>query len=152
MKTLRRFNVPRAALLVATMASVACDPEGPGAQGVISVGSAVRTKDFASLQVSAYPDSAKDFDPENIPDAVPAHESWLLADVTFPQKYDVGEGIGTTDSPEWRMTAWLSHDLDAKGRPQKDDPVCSVRFEVDKCSAGFGGYCTVSNDVSCTIE
>ena len=129
-----------------------CDPEGPGADGTVSLASSVDPSGFATLQLRAYPDSAKDFDPAKIPSSTNAERGIALSEVTFPYHYDVGEGIGTSDSSHWRMVAWLSHDPALPARPAADEPFCSAPFELKACSAGFGGYCTVSGEVDCTIK
>jgi len=129
-----------------------CDPAGPGAAGTISLAPSVDPTGFATLQLRAYPDTEKDFDPAKIPASASAERGIALSEVTFPYSYDVGEGIGTSDSSHWRMVAWLSHDPELPARPATGDPSCSAPFQLKACSAGFGGYCTVSGEVDCTIE
>jgi len=141
------------AKLCAAVALLAgCDPEGPGANGTISLASSVDPAGFATLQLRAYPDSEKDFDPTKIPSSTNAERGVALSDVTFPYHYDVGDSIGTSDSSHWRMVAWLSRDTQLPARPAAEEPFCSAAFELEACSAGFGGYCKVSGEVDCTIK
>jgi hypothetical protein len=152
MKTILRSAAVLARLVAVTALLGGCDPEGPGAKGTISIDPSVDPSGFATLQIRAYPDSEKDFDPAKMPATSNAQQGLALSQVTFPHFYDVGEGVGTSDSSHWRMVAWLSHDVQLPAKPAAADPLCSAPFDLKACSAGFGGYCTVAGDVDCIIK
>jgi hypothetical protein len=145
-------------LALAAVASAAgCDPEGPGASGVISLGPDVDASAFQSLamRVFANPSSAS-FDPSAaIPHDDDAHVE-SLADIAFPFRYKVGGSIGTSDVATWMFVAWLSHrDPPALVLGAGIDPgdvFCAVPFSVRRCDgAGVDGYCAVTPGVDCTL-
>jgi hypothetical protein len=130
--------------------SVACDPEGPGASGVIELSPEIAAEDFATLEIRAYPDEQAAFDVARMPALAPASAGFPTSEVTFPYRYEIGEGPNTSPTKSWRMTAWLSTDLAGAERPGPNDPFCSVTFELASCGS-FDDYCEVSDDVSCMI-
>jgi hypothetical protein len=128
---------------------VGCDPAGPGAEGTISLEGAVEPSQFTTLNVKVYPDSASSFSAAAVPDDLERQQSHALDEITFPYRYNVGEALGTTPHPRWRVTAWLSGNGNAV-RPTDGEPFCSVAFRLDECSAQFGDYCGTSA-VDCII-
>jgi hypothetical protein len=147
-----RFGRALAAPLVFAALLGGCDPAGPGANGTIALDPSVDIADFASLEIRVFPDPGKDFEVSRVPSDAPARASLLLSDVEFPYDYDVSEGVGTSDLKHWRMVAWLSHGGDARGQPAADEPSCTAAFELESCSAGYGGYCTTTDDIDCAIK
>jgi hypothetical protein len=143
-------------LALAVVASAAgCDPEGPGASGVISLGPAVDASAFQTLamRVFANPSSAP-FDPST---AIPHDEEArveTLADIAFPFRYKVGGSIGSSDVATWMFVAWLSHrdrsELVYRGGIEPGDVFCSVSFLVRRCES-VGGFCAVTPGVDCTL-
>ena len=130
----------------------ACDPAGPGAAGIISLGSEVTAQDFATLEIRAYPDEEGAFDASRIPAEPPARLGLLTSEVTFPYQYEVSEGPNTSPTSRWRMTSWLAREVTGSERPGLDEPFCSVTFDLAECGGTFGDYCSVSGGVDCTLR
>jgi hypothetical protein len=128
-----------------------CDPEGPGASGLVSLAPNVDAKRFSSLELRAYPDASSSFDVAEVPADAPARLSLLTSEVAFPYRYDIGEGVGTSPQQRWRMVAWLSRAAGTPVGPAPGDPFCTAAFELESCGT-FGDYCAVSGGIDCTIE
>ena len=131
----------------------ACDPEGPGARGLVSLGDGVVPGDFTALAMAAFPESAASFDPSVRPPAESTlyHEWVSLSEITFPYSYKVGASLGTTETPDWRVVIWLSR----KESPDwlaSGDVYGTAVFRVADCSFEFGDYCGVTDDVDVVID
>ncbi|WP_437331281.1 hypothetical protein [Sorangium sp. So ce394] len=137
------------------------DPEGPGARGEVSLGEGVSTSGLMTLRVHAVPASDEPFDKDDPRFTGPdlAEGGWItvnegLDGLTFPHPYEIGSGVGTTDTKRWRLFAWLSaadvhEDSDA---PSSGEPYGTITFDIDDCGASYGGYCTVTEGVDVTID
>lgn len=138
-------------LLGSAVALMGCDPEGPGASGVIRLAPKLDAKTFSTLELRAYPDTSSSFEAAQVPADAPARLSLLTSEVTFPYQYDIGEPVGTSEQQHWRLVAWLSHDSSTPARPAPGDPFCTAAFDLDSCG-NYGDYCAVSHGIDCTIE
>jgi hypothetical protein len=144
--------------------SVGCipfgDPEGPGASGNVSLGTAVDASAFQSLVVNAAPDAGKAFDPAHVQfptaSSTPAGETrWepyveALKDAKFPLAYQVSEVLGTTKQQHWRVFAWLSGDGSSDAQ-KSGEPFGTAVFDLDACGS-FGGFCRVKEGVDIIID
>jgi hypothetical protein len=130
---------------------VACgDPGAPAVSGTLSLGTSVRSSDFSSLQVRAYPDSASTFDASRVA-ADPINSATdMLTSVAFPFHYQLGGGIGTSEAQRWRLVAWLSH-TSLTDKLESGDVFCTTLFTLHSCGA-YGGYCGETRDVDCTLD
>lgn len=145
----RATRIVKLALAGALLCS--CDPEGPGASGLISLAPKLDAKTFSSLELRAYPDASSSFDAAKVPADAPARLSLITSEVTFPYQYDIGEGVGTSEQQRWRLVAWLSRGAGTPVGPEPGDPFCTAAFELESCGT-FGDYCAVSHGIDCTIE
>ncbi|WP_155798985.1 hypothetical protein [Sorangium cellulosum] len=138
------------------------DPEGPGARGVVSLGEGVSTSERKTLRVRAVPASDTPFDPDNPqfpgPD-LDGDDRWLTHEVSldglsFPQPYEIGAVLGTTDHERWRVFAWLSaEEIDEQSdAPRSGEPYGTTTVDIDSCGLSYGGYCTVTEGVDVTID
>jgi len=137
----------------------ACDPEGPGARGSISLGKNVDPASYTTLAVAIFPDGKADLDPSAAIDAtLPNYLTESLVPATgrpqpamlFPYQYELGEPLGTTPDQDWRMVAWLSRTA-APTQIVTGDVFCSARFHVRGCGLA-GGHCGVTTGVDCTLD
>lgn len=149
------------ALSGAIVGLAGCDPEGPGASGVISLGTGVDASGFEMLEIYAFAnESQAAFDPaQPIPRV--AEEAYnygeVLAEIVFPFSYRVGGAVGLTRVPSWMLVAWLSHRQRSE-LPRivlsPGDIFCAVPFRIRACEGwGFkgGDYCTVTPHVDCEL-
>jgi hypothetical protein len=133
---------------------LACDPAGPAASGTVALGSAIDATKFQWLEVRAFPDKGGEFDPKGA--LVTPSPPWRTGDsvttVQFPFAYRVGEALGTTPSPDWRLVAWLSRRTSNVDSIDKGDVFCTSTFSIGACGSQFGDYCGVSSGVNCTLD
>jgi hypothetical protein len=129
------------------------DPEGPGASGFLALGAGIDASTFQSLEVRGFP-NAGPFDPKALlPSSLLFWRTGAtVRDVTFPFHYEVGEGIGTTMTRDWRLVAWLSHRASDVVAIEKGDVYCTVVFSIRSCGVQYGDYCGVTQGVGCTLE
>jgi len=130
-----------------------CDPGGPGASGTVSLDPAVDVTGALTLELAAFPDPGDGYDPYTpLPEAGELYRRSLdLLDIEFPCDYLIGGGVGTTDSRQWRLLAWLS----TAEEPEGLDPgewFGTTTFTIKKCGSFFGGYCGVRGGVDLTID
>jgi hypothetical protein len=137
--------------LLAAAALTACgDPGGPELSGTIHLASSVDPTSFTTLQVRVYPDPGGTFDPHAIPST--AESDVRDSKVTFPYGYSLGEPLGTTPNPSWRVVAWLSHQPASASSvlPQKGDLLCTAVGTIKGCGT-YGDYCGTTSGVDCTL-
>jgi hypothetical protein len=128
------------------------DPEGPGVSGSVSLGTGVDSGTFQTLALRAFPDSRDTFDPAASLPAITFdwRQDDVLAGLVFPYAFQLGEVLGTTTAPDWRIVAWLSHQAQPTAI-DKNDVFCTARFRLKGCDE-FGGYCGVKRDVTCALD
>ncbi len=131
----------------------ACDPQAPGATGTIDLDPSIDPAGYGWLQIVAHADrdgafQVADLDPDKLGGDL-IHDNFPLGDVSFPFDYTLGYGVGSTEIPTWRVTAWLSVEQ-AVTAPEVGDPWASASFEVHKC--GNMGYCGRTDGVDLVID
>ena len=137
--------------------AIGCDPGGPGAEGVISLGPEIDPADYSTLELRAFPDPEAGFD---VSEGVPAGGELFavshdLAEVEFPFEYLIGGGVGTTEFQRWRVLAWLAvAEPEAAGAdgPASGEWYGTTLFVVDACGGTVGGYCGLTKGVDFTID
>jgi hypothetical protein len=118
----------------------------------MTLGAGVDAKAFQALELRTF---AGPYDPSQpIPaGAYEDHES--LAAITFPYKYVVGGGVGSSTVGSWQLVAWLSARTAPQASlltgPDPGDASCSVAYTVGGCGPGQGGYCGVTPNVDCAL-
>ncbi|WP_437960461.1 hypothetical protein WME76_12995 [Sorangium sp. So ce119] len=138
------------------------DPEGPGARGAVSLGEGVSTSELETLRVRAVPASDTPFDTDDPqfpgPD-LDGDDRWdalavSLDGLSFPHPYEIGDVLGTTDHPRWRVFAWLSADGvgEQSDAPKSGEPYGTTTVDIDSCGISYGGYCTATEGVDVTID
>src|SRR5690242_18989547 len=89
------------------LALAACDPQGPGARGTITLGATATTAGASSLEIRAFASTAQTFAPSNaIPAPVFCNSETLpvpLASVTFSYDYEIDCGVGLTTHRKWQV-------------------------------------------------
>lgn len=134
------------------VALAGCDPAGPGAAGTVSASATIDAPTWTTLVIGVFADPTGTFDPSKpLPaDALTSIEE--LRSAPLPHRYEVGGGVGTTPTRDWRMVAWLTK---RPGGPftsvERGDAFCTTRFTIAGCGA-FGGYCGTTHGVDCTID
>lgn len=128
-----------------------CDPEAPGAAGTITLDADVDATVYQALALRTF---AGPYDPSQPIPSTADREDEAVAAITFPHRYQVGGGIGSSNVGDWQLVAWLSHrtlvDLNAATGPDAGDPRCSLAYRVGGCT-GMGGYCGVTAGVDCVL-
>jgi hypothetical protein len=144
------MTTPLFALLLA-----ACDPGGPGAAGIITLGEGADPSLYSTLILAAYGNAGDEFDPAVLEDPPSPTdfviETLALADVAFPYDYTLSYGVGTSEYADWRIVGWFSTDETAAA-PGATDPLGTTTFEIAECGAFFGGYCDVTDGVDFIID
>ena len=148
----RHLSFPGAVVLLSVFAILGCDPEGPGAEGIVSLDGTIDSTTFVTLEVRAFPDDDPAFDITTAPViSERATGRYPLTEVTFPFEYFAGSGIGTTTVPAWRVVAWLSTELQPDW-VSSGDAYGTATFSIAECP-GFGGsYCVVTPGINLTID
>ncbi len=141
--------------LCAALAGVAgCDPTGPGASGVISLGAGIDASGFETLEMYAFAnESQAAFDPSQPISGELEHRRETLAAIDFPFAYQVGGSVGITTVPTWTFVAWLSHtpaSEPSNATVAPGDVFCAVPFRIRSCSGG-SDFCAVTPDVACEL-
>src|SRR5262245_55047781 len=158
MRPSRIKRVAGFAIVAAVVASMAaCDVEGVGSTGVISLGPGVDKTAFATLVARSFADPSATFDPSQpVPGGVgPATEPLGL--LTFPYPYSNRGAVNqTSDVRDWLLIAWLSHrahDAPAADFRRLDpgDLYCTAPFANVECPFPGGSYCGTTPHVDCTI-
>jgi hypothetical protein len=141
-----------ACLLVVAVA--ACDPIGPGAAGQVNLVAGMSYQGFSSLELRAYADDGAPFDPTavRVTDAAMARSTMTL-ETPPPWAYLVGEAIGTTTRPHWRVVAWLSSAAGTDGeRMPAGAPYGTTTFDIGDCGVFPPDYCNVTDNVDILLD
>jgi hypothetical protein len=150
-------------LLLGLSAAAGCDPAGPGASGVISLGDAVDTTGFQSLELRAF---AAKYSPADFAavGALPTNPSdfstlahWCYRSVwpmplVFPYAYEVGGGMGTTDEKDWVLVAWLTHADHGVDHITSGEIYAKANFTIHECGWGFDGYCGTVGGLNLVLD
>src|SRR5262245_53626070 len=146
------------ALSAAMAGLAACDPQGPGASGVIGLGAGVDACGFETLEIYAFAnESEAAFDPARpITEVSREVEHWrgTSCELGYPLSYKVGGDIGSSDVPTWMLVAWLSHtpwSEPSNATVAPGDVFCAVPFRLQVCGS-YGGFCAVTPDVACVLS
>ena len=141
-------------LLVPLLLGAACDPQGPGAMGQLTVSPEVTLEAAGTLEIRFAPDDGNAFDPgsTNLSDENSDRRvSWNLAEIEFPFSYHVGGGLGTTEHEHWRVVAWIAKSSDVD-RPMPGEVYGTRVFDVEDCGLVFSKYCGVMSDIDLEID
>jgi hypothetical protein len=145
-----------ALLSIAAAGAAGCDPEAPGASGTITLAPGVDATAFVTLTLRTFANASGPYDPSQPIPLDADRDDRPLTAVTFPFRYDVGGGIGTSKFQSWQMVAWLSRhsldDLRDAVRFDPGDPFCSVAYRASPCGLGTAGYCGVATGVDCVLQ
>jgi hypothetical protein len=139
------------AAAVMAVAMAGCDPAGPGASGQVAAGAMLDTAPFKRLVIAVFPDPANKLDL----DALPATRLTSVDSfpTQLPHRYYLSEAVGTTDTKDWRVVAWLAKRSDGElTGVEPGDAFCTARFAIEGCGLFFGGYCGVTENINCTID
>jgi hypothetical protein len=141
--------------LFLSIAAAGCDPEAPGASGTMSLGSGVDATTFQTLEIRTFADTSDLYDQSQPIPSDADRDTKPVAGITFPHRYLVGGGIGSSNVGTWRLVAWLSHralaDADQATNFDPGDAFCSVPYRVQGCGVGLDGYCGVTGAVDCIL-
>jgi hypothetical protein len=131
---------------LAVLGIAACDPEGPGASGDLTLAGA-DTSGYATLELRFFPDLDGGFDlggPPEIPNTSSdfvIRDSHELTGVMFPFAYSIGMGVGMTHTEVWRVAVWLATDA-TKLWPNGSEPFATAAVTIEPCGGvGADGYC-----------
>lgn len=141
-------------LLVPLLLGAACDPQGPGAMGQLTVSPEVTLEAAGTLEIRLLPDDGNPFDPASTDLSVEydhRQTSWNLAEIDFPFSYHVGGGLGTTEHEHWRVVAWIAKSSDVD-RPMPGEVYGTRVFDVEDCGLVFSKYCGVMSDIDLEIN
>ena len=145
-----RFLLPAIPLLL----GVACDPQGPGAMGQLTVSADVDIVAGRTLELRAFPDDGQPFDPAR---ANLSDRQWLLSqsmaltEAGVPVTYEILAPMGYTDHERWRLVAWIAESKDAN-RPGEGEWYGTRLFNLEECGMPFSGYCGVTYEVDIKID
>jgi hypothetical protein len=131
----------------------ACDPIGPGAAGQVHVAEGTNYQGL-SLELRAYADDGAPFDPAalQITDAAMARNTISL-DTPPPWDYLVGEPVGSTSRPHWRVVAWLSTEDGTDGDRMPSGALYgTTTFDVADCGFPVSGYCEHTDNVDIVLD
>jgi hypothetical protein len=110
---------------------------------------------FQTLVMRTFANTSGPYDTSKPIPADAYRDEALVAAITFPYRYEVGGGIGSSDIGDWQMVAWLSHrapaDLLRAAGADPGDPRCSVAYRVGSCGLGPDGFCGVTSGVDCVL-
>jgi hypothetical protein len=138
--------------VAAALALAACDPEGPGAEGILTLSGVTDTSSFTTLEMRMFPDVDGRFDLAG-PPPVPAEESSETSSVAmplvFPYEYQVGGSIGMTGVSAWRIVVWLATPATTTW-PNGSEPFATKEVAIADCGAG-GDYCGVTHGVDLAL-
>ena len=140
-------------LLVPLLLGAACDPQGPGAMGQLTVSPEVTPEAARTLEIRLVPDDGNTFDPGSADLTVEyghRQASWNLAEIGFPFSYHVGGGLGTTEHEQWRVIAWIAKSSNVD-RPMPGEYYGTRVFDVEDCGIVFSAYCGVISDIDLEI-
>jgi hypothetical protein len=150
----------RFALLLAVLGVTACNPEGPGASGEVSLGSGVEPAGFQFFNIVATPaDAQSPFNPAapSFPSAsisaaseAPFPVQDPLAGMTFPSPYKTGQSLGTSSQSNWEIFIWFSKSA-GEAAPTSGEPYGVTAFTVSGCGLA-GGFCGVTAGVDVTLD
>ncbi len=133
---------------------VACDPQGPGAMGQLTVSDGVNEDAGRTLQIRAFPDDGQLFDAAAAmlsDQGSRLSESLDLAQVELPMEYWIGGGIGNTEFERWRVLAWFA-ESDSVERPRIGEWYGTRLFVLAKCGFPFSGYCGIVPGIDVEIN
>lgn len=132
---------------------VACDPVGPGASGQVGLVGSTSYQGL-SLELRAFADDGTPFDPTafRLTDAAMPRNTIAL-ETPPPWDYRVGEPVGATSRPHWRVVAWLSAELDTSSdRMPSGAPYGTTTFDVRDCGFPISGYCEHTDKVNFVLD
>ncbi len=141
-------------LLVPFLLGAACDPQGPGAMGRLTVSPEAGLDAGNTLEIRLLPDDGNAFDPgsTNLSDENRDRRvSWNLAEIEFPFSYHVGGGLGTTEHEHWRVIAWIAKSSNVD-RPMPGEYYGTRDFDVEDCGIVFSKYCGVMSAIDLEID
>lgn len=150
-------HVTFAVVVIALIGSTGCgrvhgDPGGPGATGNVALEAGLVLDGFAALELRAFPDAGDEL---IVPETeFPPHDERVeLATVgSFPFSYELTMGIGTTDTQEWRVLAWLTS-ADESLSPTESEPAGTATFLVRVCSPEHEThFCGTTDGIDLTIR
>jgi len=141
-------------LLFPLLLVAACDPQGPGAMGRLSLSPRTDLDRGLTLEIRMVRDDGEPFDPTiaDLSVEYPIRRASIsLSEVEFPFEYMVGGGLGTTEHEHWRVVAWIAESADVD-RPKVGEYYGSREFDLVDCGIIFSKYCAVTLDVDLEIE
>ena len=133
---------------------VACDPQGPGAMGRLTVSPEADIDSGRTLEIRTFPDDGQAFDPAtaNLSDREwLRRESWDLTRMELPSVYQVGGEMGYTDHERWRLVIWIAESEDVE-RPRSGEWYGTRLFNLNECGMPFSGYCSITDEVDIDID
>jgi hypothetical protein len=156
-------TLPAALVLAVLAITTGCDPLGPSAEGVVSLGPGVEPAGATSLELRLVPERSTEFSPGdsvvtgNRCDNGNAFQngisaSFAIADVTFPFAYDLSCGIGTSDHSHWRVIAFLHKGTQQAAVIAPGEWFGTSDFTARGCGIGIDGYCGVTTDVDVVLD
>ena len=142
-------------LFVFLLGGAACDPQGPGAAGQVTLSPAATTDGAITLEIRAYPDDGQPFDPGTVDlsgRVWSAGESLPLTGVeAFPMRYGVVGPMGYTEQQRWRLLAWIATTT-AVERPQPGEWYGTRLFDLGKCGGVFPDFCGIAHGIDIEID
>jgi hypothetical protein len=141
-------------LFTLSLALVACDPIGPGAEGQLSLAS--DTAGFTQVELRFFPDLDGRFDlagPPELPTNVSEYVQQDAIDVTaaFPYDYSIGTGIGTSKNRVWRVVAWLATESTHEW-PNGSEPFATAEVPIDDCGGFDDAYCGITENIDLVLQ
>jgi len=158
-----KLTLPAALAFAVLAIATGCDPLGPSAQGVVSLGPGVELAGATSLELRLVPARLSELSPGesvatdnrcdngNAPHSGMS-DSFAIGDVRFPFAYELSCGIGTSDSSHWRVIAVLHKGTQALDLIPPGEWFGTSNFTVGGCGLGIDGYCGMISGVDVVID